>query len=207
MNLNVHLELLLKAFSSDTTVRSIWIYFSQYLHFIHIDPEKKQHKYFFFTVHASNIFKLRIFSTICTAHCLSIFLSVSGSPLNDWPNDYHEMIEKTHFNFIQDYIATLNWMRSMTIFNWVELTRKTVACNSAHLSKIKFRLSHDNLLHLANIINLMTLCLFSMFVLLSDSCLETYYCDTKGILHFQTIGNYTIGWQINKIFHCMITVQ
>ena len=31
-------------------------YFPQYLHFIHIDPEKKQNKYFFFMVHASNIF-------------------------------------------------------------------------------------------------------------------------------------------------------
>ena len=84
----------------------------------------------------------------------------------------------------------------------MELTRKTFVCNTAHLSKIKFRLSHDNLLHLANIINLMTLCLFSMFVLLSDICLETYYCDTKGILHFQTIGNYTNGWHKQNTTLC-----
>ena len=76
---------------------------------------------------------------------------------------------------------------------------KTEVCNSAHLSKINIRLSHNNLFHLANIINLNTvMCLLSLFILLSHNYLETYYFDTKEILHFQTSGNYTNGWQINK---------
>ena len=110
---------------------------------------------------SSSWFMHQIFSTgnfLNYLHCsrLSIFLSVSGSPLTDWLNDWHEMIEKTHFNFIQDYawiIATFNWMRSMTKLSGVEYTRKTEVCNSAHLSKINSRLSHDNLFYLAKIIN------------------------------------------------------
>ena len=131
-------------------------YFPQYLHFIHIDPEKKQNKYFFFMVHASNIFNWEFSQLFALQSSVHFFLSVSGSPLTDWLNDWHEMIEKTHFNFIQDYawiIATFNWMRSMTKSIGVEYTRKTEVCNSAHLSKINFRLSHDNLFYLANIIN------------------------------------------------------
>ena len=56
---------------------------------------------------SSSWFMHQIFSTenfLNNLHCsrMSIFLSVSGSPLTDWLNDWHEMIEKTHFNFKQD---------------------------------------------------------------------------------------------------------
>ena len=123
MNLNVHLE------SLESFLLRHWSPFKYFSTIFTLHRSREKQDKYFFMVHASNIFNWEFSQLFALqpVHTVSPLLSVSDSPLNDCLNDYHEMIEKTHFNFTQaQFIATLNWIRSMTkwteVHTWVTLT-------------------------------------------------------------------------------------